>query len=131
MFNIKPTKHTYIVKFPVEEFGERIRMKCSMELTCFDIISNHCTTGHKLQGKSLDQLVVTEWSKRRNWAYVVLSRVRTLKGLFLLKRLPDDIDFAPNTDYLEMMERLRNSIQATRGDVSDIRLEFREPLIDE
>ena len=130
-FNIKPTKHTYTVKFPVEEFGERIRMKCSMELTCFDIISNHCTTGHKLQGKSLDQLVVTEWSKRRNWAYVVLSRVRTLKGLFLLKRLPVDIDFAPNTDYLEMMERLRNSIQATRGDVSDIRLEFREPLIDE
>ncbi len=36
---------------------------------------------------------------------VVLSRVRTLAGIFLEKLIPDDIDFSPNPDDLEMMER--------------------------
>ena len=51
---------------------------------------NDATTGHKLQGMSKDWLVVVLWSFTQNWIYVVLSRVRTLKGLFLLKPLPDD-----------------------------------------
>jgi hypothetical protein len=33
------------------------------------------------QGKSVNELVVAEWSKVKNWAYVVLSRVRSLAGL--------------------------------------------------
>jgi hypothetical protein len=35
---------------------------------------------------------------------VVLSRVRTLAGIFLEKMIPVDIDFSPNPDDLEMME---------------------------
>jgi hypothetical protein len=33
------------------------------------------------------------------------SRVRTLAGIFLENSIPDDIDFSPNPDDLEMMER--------------------------
>jgi hypothetical protein len=36
---------------------------------------------------------------------VVLSRVRTLAGIFLEKMISDDIYFSPNPDDLEMMER--------------------------
>jgi hypothetical protein len=36
---------------------------------------------------------------------VVLSRVRTLAGIFLENMIPDDIDFSPNPDDLEMTER--------------------------
>jgi hypothetical protein len=36
---------------------------------------------------------------------VVLSRVRTLAGIFLENTIPDDIDFSTNLDDLEMMQR--------------------------
>ena len=49
---------------------------------------NDATTGHKLQGMSKDKLIVVSWSFIANWIYVVLSRERTLKGLFFLKPTP-------------------------------------------
>jgi hypothetical protein len=52
--------------------------------------------------------VVAEWSKVKNWAYVSFQSP-TLAGLFL-EKLFHPIDFSPNPDYLEMMERLRNNI---------------------
>ena len=52
---------------------------------------NDATTGHELQGIPKDQLIVTSWSFKENWIYVVLSRVRTLKGLYLLKPLPKNV----------------------------------------
>mmetsp|Transcript_6259 Transcript_6259/g.13541 ORF Transcript_6259/g.13541 Transcript_6259/m.13541 type:complete len:111 (+) Transcript_6259:278-610(+) len=55
------------------------------------LIMNDATTGHKLQGMSKDKLVVVDWDfKNANWVYVVLSRVRTRDGLYLLKPLPRD-----------------------------------------
>jgi hypothetical protein len=45
-------------------------------------------TEHKLQGMSRDVLIVTEITNRvPNWLYVVLSRVTTLRGLYLLHPL--------------------------------------------
>ena len=50
------------------------------------IVFNNATTGHKLQGSSVDQLFIHEWKYGcRNWVYVVLSRVRTRNGLFIRK----------------------------------------------
>jgi hypothetical protein len=53
----------------------------------------------------------------RNWAYVVLSHVKTLDGLFLIKPIPEDVDFLPANDYLDMMANLRRSILATPAQV--------------
>jgi hypothetical protein len=44
-------------------------------------------TGHKLQGMTLDTLILSEINLTHNWLYVLLSRVTTLNGLFLLKPL--------------------------------------------
>jgi hypothetical protein len=52
------------------------------------VVSN-ATTGHKLQGSSVDSIFVHAWIYE-NWTYVVLSRVRTHKGLYL--RHPLDFD---------------------------------------
>ena len=52
---------------------------------------NDATTGHKLQGMSKDKLIVPSWTMVPNWIYVVLSRVRSLKGLFLLKPIPSNV----------------------------------------
>jgi hypothetical protein len=39
----------------------------------FSVLSNTATTGHKLQGATLDSLFVHEWNYKENWPYVVLS----------------------------------------------------------
>ncbi len=50
--------------------------------------SNDATTGHKLQGMSKDIIIVSSWPTGglsvmfKNWEYVLLSRVRTLSGLY-------------------------------------------------
>ena len=77
----------------------------------FGVLNNHATTGHKLQGKSVDSLLVGEYNTTLpNWIYVVLSRVRKLKDLYLLKKLPEDISSTPNQQMTDMMERLRKRI---------------------
>jgi hypothetical protein len=55
------------------------------------VVSNNATTGHKLQGSSVDCIFVHNWIYKKNWAYdVVLSRVRTHKGLYLRHQLSMD-----------------------------------------
>jgi hypothetical protein len=55
----------------------------------------------------------------------ILSHVKTLyDGLFLMKPIPEDIDFAPANDYLDMMTHLRTTILATQEQV----LELKETL---
>ncbi len=57
----------------------------------FPVNINTSSTGHKLQGHSKDIVIVTGLPKFknnihfRNWEYIVLSRIGTLKGLFLFK----------------------------------------------
>ena len=87
-------------------------MSTQIQFTQFPVLGNYATTGHKLQGNSVDELVIAEWSQLKNGAYVVLSRVRTLAGLFLTEPIPDNIDFRPAPEYLDMMENHRGTIMA-------------------
>ena len=48
-------------------------------------------TGHKLQGMTVDILVLSEVHLSQNWLYVLLSRVTSLRGLFLMKPLRKDM----------------------------------------
>ena len=68
--------------------------------------------------------MVVEWSKTKNWAYVVLSRVRSLDGLFLMEPIPEKIDFKPSDDYIYMMDDLRKTILKTPEDVADLKAEI-------
>ena len=110
--------------FPISEVGKKIRIKTKIQIVHFPVVLNHATTRHKLQGKSLDALGIAQWSKAKNLAYVVISRVRTLAGLFLTQPIPDDIDFMPSADYLAMMENLRNTILATPDQVETLKSDF-------
>ena len=125
-FHVKPCNVTCNVDFPVIMLGKKEIIKVAIKLNSFPIVLNHATTGHKLQGKSMDELVIVEWSKkdRAKWAYVVVSRVRKLKGLFFLEPIPDDIDFTPDPKYLEMMDRMRRSVLATPGQIENLMTEF-------
>ena len=62
-----------------------------MTATGFPLKSNSCTTGHKLQGCTVDSILVNDWFYGANWPYVVLSRVKTLDGLYLRQKLSTDL----------------------------------------
>jgi hypothetical protein len=120
-FRLTPEVGVFRVKFPITQFGLNTRIQTSIQFRYFSVVVNHATTGHKLQGKTVQSLVIAEWSRVKNWAYVVISRVKTLDGLFLLKPILDDIDFSPANDYLEMMKNLRKTILATPEQVAELK----------
>ena len=120
-FRLTPEVGVFRVKFPITQFGLNTRIQASIQFRYFTVVVNHATTGHKLQGKTVKSLVIAEWSRVKNWAYVVISRVKTLDGLFLLKPIPDDIDFSPAEDYLGMMENLRKTILATPEQIAELK----------
>ncbi len=120
-FKLKHTCERFTVDYPADgELTKAKRMKVNLMLDHFPLLSNYATTGHKLQGKTIEHLVIAEWRDAENWAYVVLSRVRTLLGIFLWEPLPDHITFAPDPEYISMMGRLRNTILAVAEDLLEL-----------
>jgi hypothetical protein len=121
-FRIVPKRKKYYVSFPLFLDGHKMHEhKLPIHLTQFPVVINHATTGHKLQGKSMDALVIAEWTETKNWPYVTISRVRTLDGLYFMKPIPKNISFKPPEEYLAMMERLRHNILATEEDVQELK----------
>ena len=71
---------------------------------------NDATTGHKLQGMSKDIVIVSEWPAGgiyTNWEYVILSRVRTIKGLFLIKPISMTKSFKPSEALTQFFKRAK------------------------
>ena len=124
-FKVHPKNRMFRVNFPIYEPGfDNLRVNTRIMMTFLPVILNHATTGHKLQGKTVKELIIAQWSLAKNWAYVVLSRVKTLEGLYLLKEIPKDVDFSPHLAYLSMMERLCNAITVHPGDVNSLVKDF-------
>ena len=75
--------------------------------------SNDATTGHKLQGMSKDAIIVSSWPTAslaamfKIWEYVVLSRVRTLSGLYLVTPIDMDKSFHPSPQLASYMDKIR------------------------
>ena len=89
-FRVKPVKSTASVEVTLDDSILVPKNLTGVSMLQLPVNMNDATTGHKLQGMSKDELVVASWSFIPNWIYVVLSRVRTLSGLFFLKPLPLD-----------------------------------------
>lgn len=109
-FQLKPTRRLFKVMYPVQMGDKTKKVPTSVYLTCFAINLNTATTGFKLQGSTVEYIVIAQWSKVKNFAYVLLSRCRKLAGLFLLEPLPTDINFVPEAKYSSMMSKLRSKI---------------------
>jgi hypothetical protein len=61
-------------------------------------------TGFKLQRATIDNILVVENREgHRHWIYVLLSRVKTLEGLFLRKPIPTNPDHYMVPPELAMM----------------------------
>ena len=111
VFRMKPQEFTFKTEVPsCLDFQHRhAKDWVSMKATQLPIICNDATTGHKLQGSSVEDLFVHEWSHTcKNWIYVVLSRVRTLSGLFCRDRVPSNLELYAIPEELKgMMERMQ------------------------
>lgn len=77
---LETSELTHVAQVPVVP-GIKMGQKLKMEQ--FPVMLATACTGHKLQGQSLNHLVVHEWRNSPDWVYVALSRVRKLGGLFL------------------------------------------------
>jgi hypothetical protein len=108
-------------KLEPEQFTPEVTMKhyhvSSKKFRCkmmqIPANSNDATTGHKLQGMSKDAIIVSSWPTAslaamfKNWEYVVLSRVRTLSGLYLVKPIDMDKSFHPSPQLASYMDKIR------------------------
>ena len=106
-----------MLKPPLMRINGNDHEKVCMKATQFPIVINNATTGHKLQGSSVDQLFVHEWQYTTNWAYVVLSRVRTLKGLYMRDALDRNLSKYKVLEKLtKMLDRMRKAAPAPLTD---------------
>jgi hypothetical protein len=110
-FNIRPKTHTFKTKIQLQtttmteaKLFENIEMKA----TQLPLLLNNATTGHKLQGSGVEQLFVHTWSYVTNWPYVMLSRVKTMQGLYARKLLSEDLSkYAVPTRLTELIHSLQ------------------------
>ena len=107
-FLIKPA--TYQCQIKLRRFHNTILNK--VRVTHIPINSNISTTGHKLQGRSLDHLIVNSWAyKCPHWVYVVLSRVITLKSLILNEKLDVHRNFEARKDLVRWGKSMKADIE--------------------
>jgi hypothetical protein len=108
-FDVVPTKMLkFNAKMRLHE-GKKVRMK--MQGTQVPVVSNSATTGHKLQGYTAKEILINDWQWTQNWAYVVLSRVTKMKGLFLRKPLTKDLSkYAMNSYMVEMIRDFKERL---------------------
>ena len=107
-FKMKPCSMKTTVKF---NDLHKIEL-CGITMQQFILNSNIATTCHKLQGKTLNILIINSFDySKKNWVYVVLSRITSLQGLVLLEKLDDTRDFTCNSHLLRWEKRIKNSIE--------------------
>ena len=83
-FKLEPKDHHVGVRCRLHELAPKPSPKDTLacRMLQIPINLNDATTGHKLQG------LISTWPSGgifTNWEYVVLSQVRTIKGLFLIR----------------------------------------------
>ena len=86
------------------------RKKKRIQCQQIPLLISNASTGYSLQGMGVDQLFLYEWQYPTNWfylgwLYLVLSRVKSRKGLFLRKALTNDTElYKPHPTVSEMLQ---------------------------
>lgn len=111
-FKLKPEQCSPIISIkPYSSSNKTIKFRCQMKQ--IQANSNDATTGHKLQGQSKDAIIITSWptgglaAMFKNWEYVVLSRVRTLSGLYLIQPIDMKKSFKPSDELKKYIIRAK------------------------
>ena len=93
---IKPVKR--MVNITIRQLENLVMYKQKIEQ--LDVLLGTASTGHKLQGQTKKALIIVDFVYFiDNWIYVVLSRVETLKGIFLMQPINPKL-IRPSNEYL-------------------------------
>ena len=93
LIRVEPGSMCVSAQVPLPLPGEAVdhktdRIYLHLKMKQLPLVAANAVTVHKLQGKSVDNLVASEWTTRaRGWVYVMLSRIRTSAGLFTQRKL--------------------------------------------
>jgi hypothetical protein len=120
IFHMPPITCETNVKCPINKYAPEAMFKATM--TQFPINMADAVTGHKLQGRTLDKVIVTAWPNlaiMKNWDYTVLSRVKSRKGLYLFEKLDIHKSYAAKPEFKKFIRRLRLLEEATMRSVSN------------
>ena len=91
---------------PHDQVKEKQKMSCGIRQ--IPVVSSDAITGHKLQGLTKDNIIVYSWNKLTEWIYVVLSRVKTMDGLYLVRPLKLNDITLPSKSYLDFLRRMKD-----------------------
>ena len=100
-FDLKAERHNFECRMHKQLDGTYLRTKAKGKQ--FPIISNSATTGHKLQGSTLDAIYINDWHYENNWPYVTLSRVTTYEGLHIKEALKYDLSKYEKKETMKKM----------------------------
>ena len=118
IFHMPPITCETNVRCPINSYAPEALFKATM--TQFPINLADAVTGHKLQGRTLDKVIVTAWPNMaimKNWEYTVLSRVKSRKGLYLFDKLDIHKSYAAKPEFKKFITRLRLLEDATMKSV--------------
>ena len=109
VFRLKPERVGETIDFPLSSHNKGIRIKLGkLKVAQLPVNCSIATTGHELQGMSIDTVIVNSWGYGcDNCLYVVLSSVRTRSGLFLNKKLDLKKKFKVPENLLSVEERMK------------------------
>jgi hypothetical protein len=113
-FKLNPRQDTVSINLRVHPMAPAKELY-SCKMTQLPVNSNDATTGHKLQGMSKDVVIITSWPAGglfKNWEYVVLSRVRTHKGLYLFQPISLEKSFKPSPELTFFFRRAKSKEKA-------------------
>jgi hypothetical protein len=115
LFKIPPEQHKVSVTLtPICLCGINETFKCQM--TMFPLNINTSSTGHKLQGRSKDMVIMSSYPKPKNnicfsnWEYKVLSCVRTLKRS-VFQPIDMEHSFKPTEDLMQFMKCAEHALR--------------------
>jgi hypothetical protein len=110
VFHVEAKSYTFSAKMKIDSTDPKPSV-LSMKGNQFGLISNSVTTGHKLQGYTALFLLVLDWVFKSNWVYTVLSRVRTMAGLYMLQPLSEVLEkFEMSENMKQMLHRFRSML---------------------
>lgn len=108
-FYLEPTTNICSVNCKISAFTDEMSFKA--KFTQFPVNTAVAITGHKLQGRTLENIIITSWPKNglfQNWEYTVLSRVKSIEGLFLFQELDIHKSYAASDDFKLFLVRLQD-----------------------
>ena len=109
-FKLEPEQFSPTISIP-QFHGSKKRNEFRCKMKQIPANMNDATTGHKLQGMSKDVIIITSWptgTMFKNWEYVVLSRARTISGLYLVHPIDMDKRFEPSKQLKQYITHAKN-----------------------